>query len=147
MGTCAVIPDFMAAIDNAVANLAEDGIIGVADFFTSAKYDLPNRQHSYVQRWFWRSVFDVDGIGAFAHQQSTFASVSFCLSFERLNCDEYYLVFNLDYHNNVARVADLGPERRLYLEHKMEPGISSRLSEMKRASILSSRVNTLETCL
>jgi hypothetical protein len=53
----------MSAIDNAVSNLAEDGIIGVADFFTSAKYDLPNRQHSYIQRWFWRSVFDVDGIG------------------------------------------------------------------------------------
>ncbi len=53
----------MSAIDNAVSNLAEDGIMGVADFFTSAKYDLPNRQHSYIQRWFWRSVFDVDGIG------------------------------------------------------------------------------------
>ncbi|KAH9565685.1 hypothetical protein CY35_04G089900 [Sphagnum magellanicum] len=73
-----MIPDFMSAIDNAVSNLAEDGIMGVADFFTSAKYDLPNRQHSYIQRWFWRSVFDVDGI-------------------------------------------DLGPERRLYLEHKLEP--------------------------
>jgi hypothetical protein len=59
----AVVPDFMAAIDNAVAHLAEDGIVGVADFFTSAKYDLPNRQHSYLQRWFWRSMFDVDGIG------------------------------------------------------------------------------------
>ncbi|CAM6035693.1 unnamed protein product [Sphagnum compactum] len=73
-----MIPDFMSAIDNAVTNLEEDGIVGVADFFTSAKYDLPNRQHSYIQRWFWRSIFDVDGI-------------------------------------------DLGPERRLYLEHKLEP--------------------------
>ncbi len=53
----------MSAIDNAVSNLAEDGIMGVADFFTSAKYDLPNRQHRYIQLWFWRSVFDVDGIG------------------------------------------------------------------------------------
>lgn len=73
-----MIPDFMGAIDNAVQHLAEDGIVGVADFFTSAKYDLPNRQHSYLQRWFWRSLFDVDGI-------------------------------------------DLGPERRLYLEHQFEP--------------------------
>ncbi|KAG0563546.1 hypothetical protein KC19_8G040100 [Ceratodon purpureus] len=73
-----MIPDFMAAIDNAVRHLAEDGIVGVADFFTSAKYDLPNRQHSYIQRWFWRGMFDVDGI-------------------------------------------DLGPERRLYLEHQFEP--------------------------
>jgi hypothetical protein len=59
----AVISDFMSAIDNAVTNLEEDGIVGVADFFTSAKYDIPNRQHSYIQRWFWRSIFDVDGIG------------------------------------------------------------------------------------
>lgn len=59
----AVIPNFMAAIDNAQRHLAEDGIVGVADFFTSAKYDLPNRQHSYLQRLFWRSMFDVDGIG------------------------------------------------------------------------------------
>jgi betaine lipid synthase len=73
-----MIPDFMAAIDNAVKHLAEDGIVGVADFFTSAKYDLPNRQHSYLQRWFWRSFFDTDGI-------------------------------------------DVGPERRLYLEHRFEP--------------------------
>lgn len=57
----------MAAIDNAVQHLAEDGIVGVSDFFTSAKYDLPNRQHSYIQRWFWRGLFDVDGIGEFVN--------------------------------------------------------------------------------
>lgn len=61
----------MAAIDNAVKHLAEDGIVGVADFFTSAKYDLPNRQHSYLQRWFWRSFFDTDGIGTLSPLYST----------------------------------------------------------------------------
>lgn len=52
----------MAAVDKAVSYLAEDGIVGMADFFTSSKYDLPNRQHTFLQRWFWRTVFDCDGI-------------------------------------------------------------------------------------
>eukprot|EP00897_Mesotaenium_endlicherianum_P008660 jgi/Mesen1/7822/ME000417S07135 len=73
-----MIPPFMDAVDAALSYLAKDGLLGVADFFTSSKYDLPNRQHTYNQRWFWRSVFDFDGI-------------------------------------------DLGPERRQYLEHKLEP--------------------------
>jgi hypothetical protein len=58
----AVIPNFMAAVDKAESYLAEDGIVGIADFFTSSKYDLPNRQHTSAQRWFWRTVFDCDGI-------------------------------------------------------------------------------------
>ncbi|CAM6106075.1 unnamed protein product [Calypogeia fissa] len=57
-----MIPNFMAAVDQAVSYLAEDGVIGMADFFTSSKYDLPNRQHSFATRWFWRTVFDCDGI-------------------------------------------------------------------------------------
>lgn len=73
-----MIPPFMDAVDNGISFMDEDSILGVADFFTSAKFDLPNRQHTYSQRWFWRSVFDFDGI-------------------------------------------DLGPERRQYLEHKLEP--------------------------
>lgn len=52
----------MAAVDNAVAGLAPDGIMGVADFYTSAKYDTPNRQHPFARRWFWKAVFDCDGI-------------------------------------------------------------------------------------
>ncbi|CAI5999109.1 unnamed protein product [Closterium sp. NIES-64] len=72
-----MIPPFMDAVDAATGYMEEDGIMGVADFFTSAKFDLPNRQHTYNQRWFWRSCFDLDGI-------------------------------------------DLSPERRQYLEHKLE---------------------------
>ncbi|CAI7858224.1 unnamed protein product [Closterium sp. NIES-54] len=72
-----MIPPFMDAVDAASGYMEEDGIMGVADFFTSAKFDLPNRQHTYNQRWFWRSCFDLDGI-------------------------------------------DLSPERRHYLEHKLE---------------------------
>ncbi|BBN01909.1 betaine lipid synthase [Marchantia polymorpha subsp. ruderalis] len=57
-----MIPTFMDAVDQSTSYLADDGMVGIADFFTSAKYDLPNRQHSYAQRWFWRTVFDCDGI-------------------------------------------------------------------------------------
>lgn len=57
-----VIPPFMKAVDAGISYLHEDGLFGVADFFTSAKFDLPNRQHTYSQRCFWRSVFDLDGI-------------------------------------------------------------------------------------
>jgi hypothetical protein len=52
----------MAAVDNAVAMLAADGIVGVADFYTSAKFDTPNRQHPFARRWFWKAVFDLDNI-------------------------------------------------------------------------------------
>jgi betaine lipid synthase len=57
-----VIPPFHAAVDNAQTLLAEDGFIGVADFYVSSKYDLPLRQMPSIYRWFWRTVFDTDNI-------------------------------------------------------------------------------------
>jgi hypothetical protein len=50
----AVIPPFHAAIDRAVSYLDKDGLMGVADFFVSSKYDLPMRQMSWARRFFWR---------------------------------------------------------------------------------------------
>lgn len=70
----------MAAVDKAVSYLDPlRGILGIADFVTSAKYDTLPRQHTWLYRWFWRAVFDLDGI-------------------------------------------DLGPERRMYLQHTLSPG-------------------------
>lgn len=59
-----MIPPFHAAVDRAVSYLhPEAGILGVADFFVSNKFDqLPLRQHSYLKRVFWQSIFDQDGI-------------------------------------------------------------------------------------
>eukprot|EP00270_Netrium_digitus_P017940 TRINITY_DN6727_c0_g1_i1.p1 TRINITY_DN6727_c0_g1~~TRINITY_DN6727_c0_g1_i1.p1 ORF type:complete len:684 (+),score=143.97 TRINITY_DN6727_c0_g1_i1:121-2172(+) len=57
-----MIPPYMNAVDAALSYLAPNGLVGVTDFFTSQKYDITNRQHTYTQRWFWRSVFDMDGI-------------------------------------------------------------------------------------
>ncbi|KAF6256794.1 hypothetical protein COO60DRAFT_1656840 [Scenedesmus sp. NREL 46B-D3] len=70
-------PSFHDAVDNAVGQLAPDGLLGVADFFVSGKYDTPMRQMQWGRRFFWRSIFDIDNI-------------------------------------------DIGPERRAYLETKLE---------------------------
>jgi betaine lipid synthase len=51
-----VIPPFLQAVDQACSYLHPDGIMGVADFFVSSKYDLPMRQMSWLRRFFWRCV-------------------------------------------------------------------------------------------
>ena len=57
-----MIPPFVDAVDNAVGMLAPDGLVGVCDFFVSARYDVPMRQMPWARRFFWRSVFDIDNI-------------------------------------------------------------------------------------
>jgi len=58
-----MIPPFLDAVDQALSYLDPAvGILGVADFYTSFKYDTTERQHGYLTRWFWRSIFDLDGI-------------------------------------------------------------------------------------
>ncbi|GHP08431.1 hypothetical protein PPROV_000717000 [Pycnococcus provasolii] len=73
-----MMPPFHAAVDNAVENILDEkrGLLGVTDFFVSGRFDLPQRQHSYLRRVLWQAVFDQDGIA-------------------------------------------LGPERRAYLDHKL----------------------------
>ena len=57
-----MIPPFHDAIDNATTFLKDDGLLGVADFYVSGKYDFPMRQMSWFRRFFWRCIFDTDGI-------------------------------------------------------------------------------------
>eukprot|EP00271_Cylindrocystis_brebissonii_P010981 TRINITY_DN2756_c0_g1_i1.p1 TRINITY_DN2756_c0_g1~~TRINITY_DN2756_c0_g1_i1.p1 ORF type:complete len:302 (+),score=45.35 TRINITY_DN2756_c0_g1_i1:137-907(+) len=58
-----MIPPFMDAVDKALGYLdRSSGVFGIADFITSSKFDQPGRQHGYLTRWFWRAVFDLDGI-------------------------------------------------------------------------------------
>lgn len=53
----------MTAVDKALSYLEPTvGILGVADFFTSLRFDLSERQQWYVTRWFWRCIFDLDNI-------------------------------------------------------------------------------------
>ncbi|GBG71329.1 hypothetical protein CBR_g8751 [Chara braunii] len=58
-----MIPPFMKAVDKALSYLDQkEGLLGVADFYTSSKYDLRPRQHGMMTRWFWRIIFDLDNI-------------------------------------------------------------------------------------
>jgi betaine lipid synthase len=58
-----MIPPFNSAIDQAISYLdPEEGLLGVADFYVSGKYDLPMRQLTWIRRFFWRSIFDTDNI-------------------------------------------------------------------------------------
>ncbi|KAG0606777.1 hypothetical protein M758_9G166600 [Ceratodon purpureus] len=58
-----MIPPFLNALDKASSYLDPAvGVLGVADFFTSLKHDKSERQHGYLTRWFWRSIFDLDNI-------------------------------------------------------------------------------------
>ncbi len=52
--SCPVIPPFHHVIDQAASYLAQDGFMGVCDFFVSGKYDLPMRQMPWSRRFFWR---------------------------------------------------------------------------------------------
>ena len=55
MHVCAVIPPFNSAVDRAISYLDPvHGLLGVADFYVSGKYDLPMRQMSWLRRFFWR---------------------------------------------------------------------------------------------
>ncbi len=51
-------------VDRIVSLLSPDGIVGVADFYVSAKRSPtdPTRQVSWFKRWFWSIWFDFDGI-------------------------------------------------------------------------------------
>lgn len=58
-----MIPPFHAVIDRAISYLDPDnGLLGVADFYVSGKHDYPMRQMPWAVRFFWRSIFDTDGI-------------------------------------------------------------------------------------
>lgn len=58
-----MIPVFMEAVDKCLSYLDPNiGVLAVADFYTSLKHDIPARQNSYICRWFWRSIFDLDNI-------------------------------------------------------------------------------------
>ena len=53
----AVIPPFHSAVDRAISYLDPvEGLLGVADFYVSSRYDLPLRQMSWLRRFFWQCV-------------------------------------------------------------------------------------------
>ncbi len=58
-----MIPDWRAAIDNALAMLKPGGLFGVVDFYVSeARPALGLRRHGALSRWFWPTWFGHDGV-------------------------------------------------------------------------------------
>jgi S-adenosylmethionine-diacylgycerolhomoserine-N-methlytransferase len=58
-----MIPDWFAAIDNALAMLKPGGRIGVVDFFVSRKYaSEPVARHRWFTRTFWPTWFANDNV-------------------------------------------------------------------------------------
>lgn len=58
-----MIPDWFAAIDNAINNLAPGGQFAVVDFYRSRKHpDTGLRKHGYLRRHFWSWWFSHDGV-------------------------------------------------------------------------------------
>jgi S-adenosylmethionine-diacylgycerolhomoserine-N-methlytransferase len=58
-----MIPDWFAAIDNALALLRPGGTIGVTDFFVSRKYPAEGRsRHGWCARNFWPVWFGSDNV-------------------------------------------------------------------------------------
>ena len=58
-----MIPDWNAAIDNALAMLKPGGTLGVVDFYVAAPEPLPGlARHTATTRWLWPRWFAHDGV-------------------------------------------------------------------------------------
>lgn len=58
-----MIPDWRAAIDNAIAMLKPGGLLGVVDFYVAAAHPAPGlARHGWLTRQFWPRWFAHDGV-------------------------------------------------------------------------------------
>ena len=58
-----MIPDWRAAIENALAMLKPGGVLGVVDFYVSEAEPAPGcARHGSITRWFWPAWFGHDGV-------------------------------------------------------------------------------------
>lgn len=58
-----MIPDWFAAIDNAIAMLKPGGLIGVVDFYVSRKHPADDlKRHRWFTRTFWPAWFGNDNV-------------------------------------------------------------------------------------
>lgn len=130
-----MIPPFHNAVDAACSYLSTDGFMGVADFYVSAKYDLPMRQMTWLRRFFWRCVAAGRPWCA-AHMlcvlyaaASTGAGASWPVA-RHAHVRTRRATFDTD---NI----DIGPERRAYLEQRLERcwEVNSQVSRARRTPI------------
>lgn len=76
-----MIPDWRAAIANAVRNLKPGGLLAVVDFYVSSANPGANRiRHGAATRWFWPKWFGHDGVRPNAQHLDTLLAVTEPLS-------------------------------------------------------------------
>ncbi|ADB16524.1 Methyltransferase type 12 [Pirellula staleyi DSM 6068] len=58
-----MIPDWFAAIENAIAMLKPGGVLGVVDFYVARKFPRDGlKKHSWFTRTFWPTWFGMDNV-------------------------------------------------------------------------------------
>jgi len=114
-----MIPPFHAAVDRAISYLDEEnGLLGVADFYTSSKYDLPMRQMPWSRRFFWRSIFDTDNIDIGPERRQYLDhSLSRVWEFNDQGAIPYVPFFRAPYYVSIYSVPKL---ETLLVENKVE---------------------------
>jgi S-adenosylmethionine-diacylgycerolhomoserine-N-methlytransferase len=71
-----MIPNWRAAIVNAIAMLKPGGVLGVVDFYVAAEQPLAGLgRHSWLTRRFWPAWFGHDGVNLDSAQLPTLCSV------------------------------------------------------------------------
>ncbi len=80
-----MIPDWRRALRNALRMLKPGGLIGVVDFYVSAKEPPPGRQrHGWLQRQFWPRWFRHDGVSLDGGQFDEVTRLT-----ENVRCEEH----------------------------------------------------------
>jgi S-adenosylmethionine-diacylgycerolhomoserine-N-methlytransferase len=71
-----MIPNWRAAIVNALSMLKPGGLLGVVDFYVASKNPLPGcSRHTWLTRRFWPAWFEHDGVRLDSAQLPTLCSV------------------------------------------------------------------------
>ncbi len=100
-----MIPDWFAAVENALSMLRPGGLIGVADFYVSRKYPLEGlKRHGWLARSFWPAWFATDNVFPSADHvpflRSHFEPIHFT---ENLGKVPYFPLLRMPYYTFVGR--------------------------------------------
>lgn len=80
-----MIPNYYSVIDSLASTLAENGVIGVADFYVQSEVDYKarnyiggdfNRHCMWISRVFWRTWFEADRVNLDAARRVRLSSMS-----------------------------------------------------------------------
>lgn len=107
-----MIPDWFAAIENAMRILKPGGIIGVVDFFVSRKYPAEGmKRHGWFTRSFWPVWFAGDNVFPSADHVPFLHNHFESEKYEERKCKIPYIpFFRMPYYVFVGRKPDPSPD-------------------------------------